>query len=492
MSTKVTNTIAQTVLPSWYTNYAQQILSNQSALSSQPYQAYQGPRVASFTPTQQQGFDMTKQAATSYQPSLTNAQNTLSNALGRSGAAVAQPYFQQANAISPTAAAAQNLGLAGALGAAGTGISGLSMAAPYLQTAGSMSGVSAALPGLQQGANYTDSGAQGLGIAMASPYMQAAGQSTADITNQYMSPYLDTVVNRIGELGVRTLNEQVLPGISDTMIGAGQYGGTRQAELMGRAVRDAMSEISAQQAAALNQGYTQAQGIAQGDLSRYGALASTAGSLGNQQQQALLQAGQNYASLGSTLGNLTQGQQSALAGIGSTLGNLAGQEQQGLYQGANLFSTLGGQQAALSEADRNFLAQQGSTLAGLYNQDTANQFSGASALAQLAAQQQQQALAGASAVTGVGNQQQQLKQANLDAAYQEYLAQQKYAQDQINNQVATMQGVAGAVPNATAQVQSSKVPSASTLSQLGSIASSALGIGSMLGLGGTGTTTAAK
>lgn len=403
MAAKVTNTISQTVLPSWYTNYAQQVLSNQNALSAQPYQAYQGPRVAGFTPQQTQGFDLTKQAATSYQPSLSNAQSTLTGAIGRSGSAVAQPFFQQASQISPTAAAQQNLGLAGAMGASGAQMSGLSAAQPYINT---------------------------------------AGLSTADITNQYMSPYLDNVVNRIGELGVRTLNEQVLPGISDTMIGAGQYGGTRQAELMGRSVRDAMSEIAAQQAAALNTGYTQAQNVAQGDLTRYGALAST-------------------------------------------VGNLAGQDQQGMYTGAQLFSTLGGQQAALSEADRSFLANQGSTLAGLYNQDTSNQFQGASTLAQLAQQQQQQGLAGAAAVTGVGNQQQALNQSNLDAAYQAYQAQQAYAQQQINNQIAAMQGVSAAVPNATAQVSSSKIPSGSTLSQLGSIASTALGVGSTLGLGGT-------
>ena len=99
MAAKVTNTISQTVLPSWYTNYAQQVLSNQNALSAQPYQAYQGPRVAGFTPQQTQGFDLTKQAATSYQPSLSNAQSTLTGAIGRSGSAVAQPFFQQASQI---------------------------------------------------------------------------------------------------------------------------------------------------------------------------------------------------------------------------------------------------------------------------------------------------------------------------------------------------------------------------------------------------------
>jgi hypothetical protein len=112
------------------------------------------------------------------------------------------------------------------------------------------------------------------------PYMAQAGRSAADVTQQFMNPYTDQVVNRIGELGTRTLQEQVLPGISDQMTRAGQFGGTRQAELMGRAIRDAMGEISAQQTGALQQGYSQSLTAAQREQERQGALASQAQQLG--------------------------------------------------------------------------------------------------------------------------------------------------------------------------------------------------------------------
>jgi hypothetical protein len=123
------------------------------------------------------------------------------------------------------------------------------------------------------------------------PYLQQAGRSAADVTQQFMNPYTDQVVNRIGELGTRALKEQVLPGIEGEMIRAGQFGGTRQAELMGRAIRDATEGISAQQAGALQQGYTQSLGAAQREQERQGALASQAQQLALTGVGALQQAG---------------------------------------------------------------------------------------------------------------------------------------------------------------------------------------------------------
>jgi hypothetical protein len=123
------------------------------------------------------------------------------------------------------------------------------------------------------------------------PYLQQASQSTADVTQQFMNPYTENVVNRIGQLGTRTLKEQVLPGIEGEMIRAGQFGGTRQAELTGRAIRDAMEGISAQQSQALERGFGQAQQAAQGELTRQGGLAQTAQQLGLTGVGALQQAG---------------------------------------------------------------------------------------------------------------------------------------------------------------------------------------------------------
>jgi hypothetical protein len=88
-------------LPDWAIPYAQEVLGKGSALSNAPYQAYQGERIAQFTPLQQQAF----QGATNMQPSaatgqaVTKALNTTYDpaATGQFGAQASQymdPYMQ--------------------------------------------------------------------------------------------------------------------------------------------------------------------------------------------------------------------------------------------------------------------------------------------------------------------------------------------------------------------------------------------------------------
>ena len=91
----------QQVLPDWYTNYAMDILANQRAVSTNPYATYQGPRVADFTPTQQQSFGMTGTAATAYQPLLGEATTAAQAAANAPGALnTSQPYLSQAGQTS--------------------------------------------------------------------------------------------------------------------------------------------------------------------------------------------------------------------------------------------------------------------------------------------------------------------------------------------------------------------------------------------------------
>lgn len=382
----------QTILPDWYTNYAMDILANQQAVAARPFQEYVDasgraiPRVADFAPDQQAGFQATREGAFTFRPELGQASNVTQGTLGRSSLGAAQPYFGQA---------------------------------------AGMSGLAAATPGLQQGAGYVAGSTDALGLQMAQPYLGAAGQSAAQTVGQYMNPYTEQVVNRIGQLGTRTLQEQVLPGIEGEMIRAGQFGGTRQAELTGRAIRDAMEGISAQQSAALQQGYGQAQQAAQTDLARQAQLASTAGGLGGAQQQALLGAGSRMADIGQTYGALTQAQQQMLADIGKSSG-------------------------------------------ALYGQDTSNQLAAAQQMAGIAQQRQQQELAGAGALQQIGAQQQALAQRNLDIAREDFLARQAYPQEQIKAMTGALQGVQPAVPQAATKV-GTEVPGAFQPSLLGTV-----------------------
>jgi hypothetical protein len=289
-------TQGQTILPEWYTNYARDLLANQQAIMMRPFPTPPMPRVAEFSPTQQQSFAQTGQAAQSFQPALTQATQATTQAMGAPGAlATAQPLINQ-----------------------------------------------------------------------------AAGSSVGNI-DAYMNPYIGGVVDRIGELGARNLRERIMPEIEGRYIGAGQLGfGARQPGMgtpsgmmtdTARAVRDTSDGILAQQTEALRGGYSEAAGLASGDLSRMGALASTTGGFAN--------------------------------------------------------------------ADRNLA------------------LGGAQQLAGMGQMQQQLGLTGAGALGAVGNQQQQQAQRNLDTAYEDFLRQQNYPQEQINNALNTFRGAAQGIPTAT-------------------------------------------
>lgn len=358
----------QTVLPDWYSNYAKDILDQQARTAATPYTPYQGPRVADLSDASKQAASLTEAAAVPQ--GLDTVKSTITGALQRSGMSAASPYFQQA---------------------------------------GGASGVAAATPGLQQGAALLADSANPTGINMAQPYLDAAGHTSVDNVGSYMDPYIGSVVDRIGVLGNRNLQENILPGISDQFVGAGGYGGSRQAEFIGRGIRDAQEGISAAQGQALSTGYQGALSASQADLARQGALASTAGNLGVQQQGALATAGKGVADIGSTLGNLTAQQQQILQSLGVNTGNLT-------------------------------------------NTDTNNQLQGATQLAGLSKQDQEMRLAGAGALNGIGQQQQQNTQANYDAAYADFLRQQGYPQAQIDAMTKTTTALAPAVPSGTTTV----------------------------------------
>jgi len=250
-----------TATPDWYTNYAKDLMAGQQNISATPYQTYQGPRVADFTATQQQGMGQTINAAGLAAPAIRQATGVAQGQIGQSGLSAAQPY------------------------------------------------------------------------------LSAAGQNAYGNVGSYMNPYNDAVTNRIAELGGRNLREQILPGINDQFIRAGQPGSSRNAEMFGRAARDTGESILAKQNEALQAGYTGALTASQADLTRQGNLAQTAGNLGTEGVRSGLDVAKTIAELGG------QAQTSGLAGAAAITG--VGAAQQGLNQ-QNL--TLGYQ---------DFLKQQG-------------------------------------------------------------------------------------------------------------------------------------
>ena len=114
------------------------------------------------------------------------------------------------------------------------------------------------------------------------PYLNTASQTVPQAVGQYMSPYTDSVVNRIAELGQRNLTENLLPQVNSTFTGAGQFGSTRNADFTNRALRDANESILGQQANALQTGYQNASQTALQDLTRQANLGALTQQLGYQ------------------------------------------------------------------------------------------------------------------------------------------------------------------------------------------------------------------
>jgi hypothetical protein len=78
----VQQTTTQTILPEWYTQYAQNLLGRAYEATSEPYQAYQAPRIAGFQPEQEQAFNMYKSSMGNYQPYVNAATEALGAGTG--------------------------------------------------------------------------------------------------------------------------------------------------------------------------------------------------------------------------------------------------------------------------------------------------------------------------------------------------------------------------------------------------------------------------
>lgn len=158
----------------------------------------------------------------------------------------------------------------------------------------------------------------------AAPWLGRAGQNSYDVVNNYMNPYTDAVVDRIGDLGARNLNEKLMPAINSDFIRAGQYGSTGMMAETGRALRDVSEGVLAEQNKALQAGYGMALDSAAGDMDRFGQIGQTVGNLSNADSEMQLNSSKVSGALG------TVAQDARYKDI-EALGNV-GDAQQGMNQ----------------------------------------------------------------------------------------------------------------------------------------------------------------
>ena len=227
---------------------------------------------------------------------------------------------------------------------------------------GSLSTAPIALGYGQRGAQYGEQGTKygEMGSAMGQVAARAGDLYAAQATNpmavqQYMSPYMQNVVDYQKQQAVRDFAKQT-PMLQAQAVGQGAYGGSRQAIVQAEANRALNSQLQGIEALGQQQAFQNAQ-----QAQQYGA------NLGLQGQQIGMQ-GQQLGLAG--LGTAMQGQQIGLQGVGGaqqgyagatqaggTLGNIAAQEAQARLAALQLKNQFGMQQQMFPYQQAQFQQQ---------------------------------------------------------------------------------------------------------------------------------------
>ena len=200
------------------------------------------------------------------------------------------------------------------------------------------------------GLGSMQAGAQGFQTAQ-------AGATGANAYQPFMSPYQQQVIDStLSEFDRSRLGGQ--QNIRDAAVNSGNFGGGREGAMMGQYNADSLADRSALQASMLQQGFTQANQLAQQNFANQGQLFGNQGQLmQNQLGIANAQAGLGQAQLG-----LSDFERSGLGADVGALGQL-GSLRQGLDQ-ANLTANQQAQQTAAYEPYGR-LSQYGQGLTGL-------------------------------------------------------------------------------------------------------------------------------
>jgi hypothetical protein len=136
----------------------------------------------------------------------------------------------------------------------------------------------------QMAPNLAFSGTGSLGQA-SQMITGAGGTPTPAIVGGYMNPYQNAVVDEMGRLVNRNVQENILPALGGAAIGTGQYGSRRQQQITGNTLRDIQADLLGKQYQALQSGYDTATKAAQTDLGRQLSAGQALTQLGQEQFQ---------------------------------------------------------------------------------------------------------------------------------------------------------------------------------------------------------------
>ena len=341
-------TVSQTNIPPELMPYATKVLGKAEALTDinqNPYQQYQGNRVADFNPLQTQAFSniagMTANAGTG------NAMNQTQDAYNRS--ANAGPYnaqnFGNQYGSGPQF---QNMGL-GYLAANAPQLNQYQMG-PADQVSGNNvnnQNINAAKSNYRPDLDQYQMG----------PASQVRSQNFGQqFAQDYMSPYQQNVTDFQKQEAIKDYGRQ-LPGQNAQASSAGAFGGTRHALVAAEGQRNLQNQLGGIQAAGSQNAYQNAQQQFNADQARrqqaqmsnqQAGLTTGQANLSSQLQTQGLRAGQN---LQVAMANLSNRQQ---ANVQNAANNL---QAQGMTAEQAMRAALANQQAGLTVGQQNLQSQ---------------------------------------------------------------------------------------------------------------------------------------
>jgi hypothetical protein len=166
-------------------------------------------------------------------------------------------------------------------------------------------------------------------LSAANPYLAQATSDPSQAAAKYMSPYMRSVIDALGDAGQRNIQQNLSPLATAGAVGSGQFGSKRGAEVLGQTEANANRDILNAQSQALNTGYQSALNAALQQNQIENTAGSTAANAAGTGQANLIQAGTAQGNLATTNQNL------ALKGINAL--DTLGQEQQTIAQNKELF-----------------------------------------------------------------------------------------------------------------------------------------------------------
>jgi hypothetical protein len=140
----------------------------------------------------------------------------------------------------------------------------------------------------------------------------ATGVGQGDVTKRvgdFMNPYTTQVVDALGQLGQRNIQQFLAPQATASAVGTGQFGSKRGAEVLGQAINTGLQNTQNAQTQALQQGYAEALRAAQAEQGVQLGAAQQLGALGQQQQTAGLADVNALATLGGQQQTIKQNEQ---------------------------------------------------------------------------------------------------------------------------------------------------------------------------------------